>query len=416
MIAELRRSDGIIRLNVFKNLGGANMSAADIPESLRWQPALEGWIPSALTTANLDDAAARLTILDQRMLPHTVEHIDCFTSKQVCDCIADLAVRGAPAIGIAGAFATVLWAKNEWPVIREAKRQVNPKSDVDSATVFARKLARRVEEIAATRPTAVNLAWACNQLSAYAKKASLQGASADQITEMLESLAITIAEDDARACKRIGERGAAILASLAADKGRPLRIETHCNAGALATSAWGTATSVIYHAFEAGDIEKVWVDETRPVEQGSRLTTWELGRAGVPYTLICDNMAGSIMRAGLVDAVIVGADRICANRDVANKIGTYSLAVLAHHHRIPFFVAAPQSTFDRSLSNGGEIVIEERDEREVRGMPYGHQWLPLAPANSEVYNPAFDVTPHDLISGIITETGILTETGIEFAE
>ncbi len=382
------------------------MSAADIPESLRWQPALEGWVPSALTTANLDDAAARLMILDQRMLPRSVEYIDCFTSKQVCDCIASLAVRGAPAIGIAGAYATVLWAKNEWPVIREAKRQVNPKSDVDSAMVFSRKLAHRVKDIAATRPTAVNLAWACNQLIDYANKAAQIGANYNEITEGLENRARSIEENDRKSCTEIGERGAEIFARLAAKLGRPLRVETHCNAGSLGTAGWGTATAAIYHAFEAGDIEMVWIDETRPVEQGARLTTWEMDRAGVPFTLICDNMAGSIMRAGLVDAVIVGADRICANGDVANKIGTYPLAVLANHHDIPFYVAAPQSTFDRSLSCGDEIVIEERDEAEVRGMPYGHRWLPIAPSSSRAFNPAFDVTPNELIAGIITDTGV----------
>ena len=399
--------DGIIRVYGFNTLDGANVSARDIPESLHWQEALDGWVPSALTTANLDDAAARLIVLDQRMLPRSIEYIDCFTSKQVCDCIASLAVRGAPAIGMAGAYATVLWAKNEWPVIREAKRQTNPKSAVDSVTVFARRLEQRGKEIASTRPTAVNLAWAVDQLVDLAKKAALQGASFDQITKELEEKANEIAQNDIDACKRIGEIGAELLSQLAEGTGRPLRVETHCNAGALATVRWGTATSVVYHAFDAGDIEKVWVDETRPVQQGARLTTWELGQAGVPHTLICDNMAGSIMRQGLVDAVIVGADRICANGDVANKIGTYPLAVLAHHHNIPFYVAAPQSTFDRSLENGDAVVIEEREDQEVRGMPYGHRWLHIAPGTSEVFNPAFDVTPHDLITGIITETGII---------
>ena len=377
-----------------------------IPQSLRWQPALAGWVPSALTTANLDEAAARLTVLDQRMLPASTEYISCFTSKQVCDLIADLAVRGAPAIGMAGAFAVVLWAKNEWPLICEAKLKANPKSAMDSATVFASKLEQRAAEIAATRPTAVNLAWAVDQLVKWAKMSALHGASTEQITDGMEERALKIAQDDIAACKRIGEYGAEIFSRLVVEKERRLRVETHCNAGALGTVAWGTATSIIYHSFDAGDIEKVWVDETRPVEQGARLTTWELDHAGVPYTLICDNMAGAIMRAGLVDAVVVGADRICANGDVANKIGTYPLAVLARYHRIPFFVAAPQSSFDRDLKSGEEIVIEQRSAREVRGMPYGQQWLPVAPGTCDVYNPAFDVTPHELISGIITETGI----------
>lgn len=377
-----------------------------LPRSLEWKPALEGWVPSALTTANLDDAAARLMVLDQRLLPRAVEYVDCFSSKQVCDLIADLAVRGAPAIGAAGSFAIALWAKNEWPVIREAKRQANPKSDFDSVMVFANKLEQRGREIVSTRPTAVNLAWAVDRQIQLAKTAAYQNKRIDEIVEHLEENAQQIMEDEIASCKAIGENGAAIFAGLAQQLGRPLRVETHCNAGALATVGWGTATSVIYHALEAGDIEKVWVDETRPVEQGARLTAWELGKAGVPYTLICDSMAGSLMGQQQVDAVIVGADRICANGDIANKIGTYPLAVIASYHGVPFFVAAPQSTFDRSLATGDEIVIEQRDEQEVRCMPYGHQWLPIAPTDCDVYNPAFDVTPNELIRAIITETGI----------
>lgn len=382
------------------------MVGENLPRSLKWQPALEGWVPSALTTANLDDAAARLTVLDQRLLPHSIDYIDCFTSKQVCDTIEELAVRGAPAIGIAGAFALVLWAKNEWPVIREAKRQANPKSDVDSVTVFASKLEQRGREIAAVRPTAVNLTWAINELVAPARMAAYRGDTVEHITTELEEQACQLMEDEIYSCKLIGENGAVIISTLAQRLGRPLRIETHCNAGALATAAWGTATSIIYHAFENGDVEKVWVDETRPVEQGARLTAWELEQAGVPYTLISDSMAGSIMGQGLVDAVIVGADRVCANGDVANKIGTYPLAIVASYHGVPFFVAAPHSTFDKSLTTGNEVVIEQRDATEVRCMPYGHQWLPIAPTECDVFNPAFDITPNELITGVITETGI----------
>lgn len=382
------------------------MVGENLPRSIRWQPAQEGWVPSALTTANLDDAAAHLVVLDQRLLPFSIEYFDCFTSTQVCDAIEGLAVRGAPAIGIAGAFALVLWAKNEWPVIRESKRAANPKSDVDSVTVFASKLEQRGREIAAVRPTAVNLAWAINELVAPARMAAYQGSTTQKITDDLEEHALQLLEEEIYACKLIGENGAVIIHTLAQRLGRPLRIETHCNAGALATVAWGTATSIIYHAYQAGDVEKVWVDETRPVEQGSRLTAWELEQAGVPYTLICDNMAGSIMGQGLVDAVIVGADRVCANGDIANKIGTYPLSVIASYHSVPFFVAAPHSTFDKSLTTGDQVVIEQRDQEEVRCMPYGHQWLPIAPNECDVFNPAFDVTPNELITGVITEAGI----------
>lgn len=382
------------------------MVGENLPRSLKWQPALEGWVPSALTTANLDDAAARLTVLDQRLLPHSIDYIDCFTSKQVCDTIEELAVRGAPAIGIAGAFALVLWAKNEWPVIREAKRQANPKSDVDSVTVFASKLEQRGREIAAVRPTAVNLTWAINELVAPLAWRRIGATTSNTSRPSSRSRPASSWRTRSTRASSSARTGAVIISTLAQRLERPLRIETHCNAGALATAAWGTATSIIYHAFENGDVEKVWVDETRPVEQGARLTAWELEQAGVPYTLISDSMAGSIMGQGLVDAVIVGADRVCANGDVANKIGTYPLAIVASYHGVPFFVAAPHSTFDKSLTTGDEVVIEQRDATEVRCMPYGHQWLPIAPTECDVFNPAFDITPNELITGVITETGI----------
>lgn len=382
------------------------MVGENLPRSLKWQPALEGWVPSALTTANLDDAAARLTVLDQRLLPHSIDYIDCFTSKQVCDTIEELAVRGAPAIGIAGAFALVLWAKNEWPVIREAKRQANPKSDVDSVTVFASKLEQRGREIAAVRPTAVNLTWAINELVAPARMAAYRGDTVEHITTELEEQACQLMEDEIYSCKLIGENGAVIISTLAQRLGRPLRIETHCNAGALATAAWGTATSIIYHAFENGDVEKVWVDETVP---SSKARVLPPGNSSKPACLIRSSAtAWPVPSWGkdCVDAVIVGADRVCANGDVANKIGTYPLAIVASYHGVPFFVAAPHSTFDKSLTTGDEVVIEQRDATEVRCMPYGHQWLPIAPTECDVFNPAFDITPNELITGVITETGI----------
>jgi methylthioribose-1-phosphate isomerase len=302
--------------------------------------------------------------------------------------------------------------------------------------------ARRVaDEIAATRPTAVNLAWGAQRMKRFARDNADVGL--DELRRLIVEEALSVrAEDEARN-RALGANGAALLAPGA-------RVLTHCNAGSLATAYFGTALGVIFSAHADGKIEHVWVDETRPVLQGARLTAWELRMAGVPFTLICDNMAASIMRRGLVDAVIVGADRIAANGDVANKIGTYGLAVLCKEHGIPFYVAAPTSTVDLTLASGDDIVIEERDEREVTGVtvsgviepqtatearaldmitepgPYalgmtkGHQmqiarkggayqfdaWFRIAPPSIAVYNPAFDVTPAEYVTAIITERGV----------
>lgn len=334
-----------------------------------------------------------LMLLDQRKLPHEASYLRCTTSEQVCDAIATLGVRGAPAIGDAGAYAVALWALGE-----------RPEDDGRFDAAFE----ARCEQIAAVRPTAVNLSWAVSKCVDHARKLRSQGAAPQQVAESLLELAHQILEADKTDCKRIGELAVPELESLVAKLGHPLRVETHCNAGSLATGFYGTATSVIYHGFEAGLIEKVWVDETRPVDQGARLTAWELMQAGVPCTLICDNMAGSLMQAGKVDMVVVGADRICANGDFANKIGTYPLAVLASYHGVPFYTAAPESTFDRSLETGSQIVIEQRDPMEVRCAPVsGGSWQLIAPEGCDVYNPAFDVTPHELVAGIFTETGIV---------
>ena len=301
----------------------------------------------------------------------------------------DLTVRGAPAIGVSGAFAVALWGLNEW--------------DGAGIIPFTADLEEIAEHVAAVRPTAVNLAWGVEQIVKRAKRTIDEGGSEqDAIREML-ARAQEMADQDEFTCRVIGLNGAQIFGALSEELGHPLRVETHCNAGSLGTVRYGTALSVIYQAFEQGFIEKVWVDETRPVAQGARLTTWELGQAGVPYTLICDDMAGTIMRQGLVDAVIVGADRICANGDFANKIGTYGLAVLAKAHDVPFYVAAPQSTFDRSLDDGSQIVIEQRSPQEVRCVPSGREWPLVAPRGCDAYNPAFDVTPHELVTGYITE-------------
>lgn len=340
-----------------------------------------------------DADAACLQLLDQRKLPHETCYLQCATSEQVCDAIATLGVRGAPAIGDAGAYALALWAINERPAVDE---------EFDAA------FEQRAAQVAAVRPTAVNLSWAVDKCVKRAGQLRSQGADAVTVASSLLEIAHEILADDKVNCKRIGELALPELERLAAVVGHPLRVETHCNAGSLACGFYGTATSVIYHGFEAGLIQKVWVDETRPVDQGARLTAWELMQAGVPCTLICDNMAGSLMRAGEVDMVVVGADRICANGDFANKIGTYPLAVLAKHHDVPFYTAAPQSTFDRSLETGDKIVIEQRDPMEVRCAPVsGGAWQLIAPADCDVYNPAFDVTPHGLVSGIFTEDGLV---------
>lgn len=382
------------------------MSVEDLPRTIEWIPARANWVPSALTPTGFDDAAAHLRIVDQRRLPHELVFIDCFTSKQVIDAIADLTVRGAPALGVAGAFALVLWAKNEWPTIHEKKTEDRKKLDPygeDVGYKFLGALKKRAREVSETRPTAVNLSWGTKEIVTLVQDGLKQGTDLGLIVDELEARAILIARDEEESSKRIGVAGADVLEGLSISLGRPLRVQTHCNAGSLATVRLGTATAVIYEAHKRGLIESVWVDETRPVEQGARLTMWELQRAGVPCKLVCDNMAGTLMQEEKVDAIIVGADRICANGDVANKIGTYTLAVLAQYHKVPFYVAAPQTSFDKLLASGKKIKIEQRDAQEVRCMPSRREWLPVAPIDCDVYNPAFDVTPAELITKVITD-------------
>ena len=374
------------------------MTTQDLPRTLQWVKAERGWKPSAPTATGLDEDAPHLSLIDQRLLPHALEYVDCYTSGQVCAAIESLAVRGAPALGIAGAYALVLWARNEWPLARSPHRE-----GATQAELFLEALHARAGQIAATRPTAVNLSWGVQQLCACAQQQVQAGGKVPGIVLVMEARAQRLEAEDEACSQRIGSNGAAVLAQLAERLGRPLQVQTHCNAGSLATVHLGTATAAIYAAHERGLIANVWVDETRPVDQGARLTAWEMERAGVPYTLVCDDMAGSLMQQGKVDAIIVGADRICANGDVANKIGTYPLAVLAKHHGVPFYVAAPASTFDGGLASGEDIVIEQRDAREVRCMPSGRDWLPVAPQDAPVYNPAFDVTPAGLITALITD-------------
>ncbi|MFH1860346.1 MAG: S-methyl-5-thioribose-1-phosphate isomerase [bacterium] len=307
-----------------------------------------------------------LRLLDQTRLPEELVYLDCKTPQDVADAIKRLSVRGAPAIGVAAAYGVTLGMGN-----------------LDEA----------IELLASTRPTAVNLFWALERMKRCINQ--YQGMSVEQLRQILIKEACLIHEDDREKCRKIGEFGASLIKD---GDG----ILTHCNAGTLATGGIGTALGVIYTAIEQGKKLRVYADETRPLLQGARLTAWELKEAGVDVTLICDNMAGVVMREGRINLVIVGADRITSNGDAANKIGTYSVAVLAEKHNIPFFVAAPTSTIDMTLSNGSMIPIEQRAEEEIT-CGFGKQ---TAPCGIKVYNPAFDVTPHGLIKGIITEAGI----------
>jgi len=320
----------------------------------------------------------RLVLLDQRRLPGELVERAHADWREVADAIRTLAVRGAPAIGVAAAFGVALAAR--------ASRA----GDGDG---LAAELAEAIAGLAATRPTAVNLFWALDRMRRTI--AVSRGMARAALADRLVAEAQAILDEDLAANRAMGAHGAALVPAGA-------RILTHCNAGALATAGYGTAVGVIRAAQERGLVKLVWVDETRPVMQGSRLTAWEMVQEGIPHRLISDVAAAFVMRRGEVDLVVTGADRIAANGDTANKIGTYGLAVLARHHGIPFYVAAPMSTVDPSIASGAEIVIEERDAAEVRGVA-GRE---TAPAESPVFNPAFDVTPAELITAIITERGV----------
>ena len=306
-----------------------------------------------------------LYLLDQTKLPVEEVWLSYTDYRPVIDAIRTMVVRGAPAIGVTAAYAYCL-AALEGADLKEAK-----------------------EALAASRPTAVNLFWALERM---AKKAEVCNGD----PETLIAEAIAIHQEDVAMCKAMGLYGAAVVPDHA-------RILTHCNAGALATGGYGTALGVIRAAHEQGKVEMVYADETRPLLQGARLTAYELVTDHIPATLIADNMAASLMAKGKIDMVVVGCDRMAANGDFANKIGTYSVAVNAHHHGVPLYVALPCSTIDLSIPDGSGIPIEERDKDEVRTL-YGFQ---TAPKTVEVYNPAFDVTPHSLVTGIITEKGVI---------
>jgi methylthioribose-1-phosphate isomerase len=336
------------------------------------------------TIAREDDT---VVMIDQRKLPAQEVYVRCRTAAEVARAIKTMVIRGAPAIGVAAAFGIALGMR---------------KSTATGTQKFAAEFYKICETMSATRPTAVNLFWAIERMKRSFAEGAKAGESVDQIKDRLDREAQAIHDEDVASCRAMGAFGAEIVPPDA-------RVLTHCNAGALATAGYGTALGVIRGAVEAGKRVAVFADETRPFLQGARLTAWELVRDGIQTTVITDNMSGALMRQGKVDLVVVGADRIAANGDTANKIGTYSVAVLAREHRIPFYVAAPLSTIDLNTPDGSQIPIEERSAKEVTHVGNAR----LAPEGAQIWNPAFDVTPHHLIAGIITERGIFRPPYLE---
>jgi methylthioribose-1-phosphate isomerase len=328
-----------------------------------------------------------VVMIDQRKLPGEEIYVRCTTAAEVARAIKTMVIRGAPAIGVAAAYGIALGMRG---------------SKATGTQKFAAEFYKTCELMASTRPTAVNLFWAIERMKRTFAAAAETGASVEQIKDRLDADAQAIHDEDVASCRAMGAFGAAIVPDEA-------RILTHCNAGALATAGYGTALGVIRGAVEAGKHVTVLADETRPFLQGARLTAWELVRDGINTTVITESMAGPLMRDGEIDIVVVGADRIAANGDTANKIGTYTVAVLAHEHQIPFYVAAPISTIDLATPDGRQIPIEERDQREVTHFGTSR----VTPEGAKTRNPAFDVTPHRYITGIITERGILRPPYIE---
>ena len=330
-----------------------------------------------MRTIEWRDGAVRL--IDQRLLPHQEVWRTYDDYQGVAQAIAEMQIRGAPAIGAAAAYGVALAAL---------------RSPADSAEALRADLEVAIRALRATRPTAVNLSWALERMRAVAASALAEGPDLARAALVAEARAI--ADEDVETNRRLAEHGQRLIAD-------GMNLLTHCNAGALATVDIGTSLGVIHAAHRAGKRIHVYVDETRPFLQGARLTAWELLRWGIPLTLITDNMAGHFISRGQVDLILVGADRIAANGDTANKIGTYTLGVLAHENGVPFYVVAPTSTVDLSLPSGAEIPIEERSPREVTHICD----LPIAPDGVPVANPAFDVTPHRYVTGIVTEAGIV---------
>ncbi|MDR3036802.1 MAG: S-methyl-5-thioribose-1-phosphate isomerase [Coriobacteriales bacterium] len=392
------------------------LDLSNLPRTIWWEVDASDGIPGVY-------------LIDQTRLPLQGDVLCCRTLEGVEMAVKTLALRGAPALGVGAAMAMALYSENE--------------STATTTEDWLQGIDKAAERIGAARPTAVNLAWGAQRARDHAHEVVAAGSPLAEAKEALVAFAQQMAATDEATNRAIGANGAALIAPKS-------RVLTHCNAGSLGTAYFGTALGVIYTAFEQGKLEHVWVDETRPLGQGARLTAWELMRVGVPCVLIADSMAASVMAQGWVDAVLVGADRICANGDTANKIGTLGLALLARHYAIPFYVCAPTSTIDRTLKDGSLIPIEQRDPRELTGFTAsgiitpndalatqafdiltaqgahditfktGHQmtverkggayrfdaWFQTTPPQIQVYNPAFDVTPANLITSIITEHGV----------
>lgn len=342
----------------------ANNSPSTHPAAVQW----------------IGDWSGFLQLIDQTCLPRELKLLECREVSTVWEAIKMLRVRGAPAIGIAAAYGVCV-------AVRTC-----PALEVSSTALDAAK------SLATSRPTAVNLFWALDRMKAVIEQISVKSSEdGERLRAALLTEARAIHEEDRAMCHAIGRHGAKLIPENAT-------LITHCNAGGLATAEYGTALSVMFTCQDQGKRLKVFADETRPLLQGARLTAFELHQRGIPTTVICDSMAAHVMQTQKIDAVIVGADRITARGDVANKIGTYGLAVVAKHHGVPFYVAAPSSTFDLTLTDGSEIPIEQRSREEVVA-PYGHH---VAPDGVGVYNPAFDVTPAELITALITEHGVIS--------
>ena len=344
----------------------------------RFSQPLSASRPGTMGFETITARAGEVTLLDQTLLPAEVKYIPIETVEQMWEAIKMLRIRGAPAIGIGAAFGV-------WLAIRD--------SHAPDLTVLRSEVKQAADYLATSRPTAVNLFWALDRMRHLV--ATAEG-EVEEVKRLVWEEAVQILEEDAAVCEAIGRNGLALL-----NHGDGLL--THCNAGGLATARYGTALAPMFLAKQEGVDIRVFADETRPLLQGARLTTWELMQAEIPVTVICDNMAASVMAKGMIQAVIVGTDRVAANGDVANKIGTYGVAVLAKAHGIPFYVAAPTSTIDRNTPTGEDIPIEEREPSEITH-GFGRQ---TAPDGVNVYNPAFDVTPHEYVTGLITEKGVI---------
>jgi methylthioribose-1-phosphate isomerase len=336
------------------------------------------WTAGILDPPTLEWRGDHVAMIDQTLLPGELVILEVRTVEGMAEAIGALRIRGAPAIGVAAAYGVVLGAL---------------RSQAAEPDAFRAKMAEVIARLRATRPTAVNLSWALDRMAGVLDRQA--GAPPQQAGEALLAEAREVHREDAGLCRRIGKHGDELTPDGA-------RVLTHCNAGRLATGGIGTALGVIYTAHHSGKRVSVYADETRPLLQGARLTAWELSRAGIPVTLLCDNAAGRLMSEGKVDLALVGADRIAANGDVANKIGTYQVAVLCRRHEIPFYVAAPFSTLDLSLPDGGTIPIEKRGAEEIVEI-CGRR---LAPPGIDVFSPAFDVTPANLVTAIITDRGV----------